>query len=169
MKKRLIAAAALIMILAVSVTGCSSGKKVGVNILEQEADFTGEFDMPKSKKITEKNALWVLTQFNENGFKIKTSIKTSSDDESVIESYRIDIFDVNTELFRYTDDSARLKEVKETGKFIIRGQDGASLAEYNAYYNGNYVLMISSEQNLTGDDISEDNAKLVEFFKSLEL
>lgn len=168
MKIKRIAVIALIILVAISAAGCNSNK-VGVNILEQPEDFTGEFDMPSSKKVQEKNALWVLTQLNENGFKIKSSTKTRSDDESVIDCYRINVYDVNTELFHYKDSSERLKEIKETGKFIIRGQDGSSMAEYDAYANGNFVLMISSNLNYSGEDVSADNAKLVEYFKSIDL
>ena len=168
MKIRKLLALALTAIIAISAASCSSNK-VGVNILEQPEDFTGEFDMPSSKKLNQHNALWVLTQFNENGFKIKSSIKTSSSDESVIESYRINIFDVNTEVFLFNDTSERLQEIKDTGKFIIKGQDGTAMAEYPAYANGHFALMITSDLNYEGKDVSADNAKLIEYFKSLEL
>lgn len=165
--KRLIIAA-MIFILAVTAVGCSSNK-TGINILEQPADYAGPFDMPSIKKVEAGSALWVLASLNEKGFKIKSATKTKSDDESLEESYKINSYDVYTELFRYSPDSEKLAEIVKTGKYIIYGGSGNIIKEYPAFVNGQFVLFFSSDKDFEGNDKSAENAKVAELFKSLDI
>ena len=130
MRIKKLAIAAMIILLSVSVFGCSSDK-TGINILEQREDYTGPFDMPSLKKVEQGSALWVLASMNENGFKIKSATKTKSDDESMLESYKINSYDVYMELFYYRAPSEKLAEIKETGKYIIYDASGKVIKEYD--------------------------------------
>ena len=159
---------AVAAVLIVSAAGCSSNK-VGVNILEQDNSYTGDFDMPKSKDIKEVSALWILTQLRENGYKFDIATKTSSTDNSILESYRFNPYDVNAEIFRYIEGSPNLEEIRKTGKFAIKGSDGSVLQEYTAYINGSYILFFSSNKDYNGNDITEKNQALGKLFESLSL
>ena len=159
--------AVIIITLIISITGCNSNK-TGINILEQDKDYAGEFDMPSIKKLDPGSALWILASLNENGFKVKSAVKTKSDDESMLESYKINSYDVYIELFYYDSDSEKLAEITETGKYIIYGNSGNVVKEYDAYVNGQFVLFFSSDKDFNGNDKSEENAKVVKYFESLD-
>ncbi len=174
MKKKItiisIIAAVVIIATAITLVVIFTGKEKGVNILEQPKDYVGEFYVPSSKKVEEGSALSVLSNINEEVFKIDSAIKTRADDPTVIESYRINCYGVNIELFKYTDESQRLKEVRESGKFIIRGSDGTTiLKEFEAVANGNYVLMFSSSKDAQGNDLKEKNQQIIDQFEKLTL
>ncbi len=164
--KRIISVLLIILSMSVCLTSC--GKK-GVNILKQPKDYVGEFNVPSSKKVDNGTALSIVAKINENTFKITDAVKTNSDDTSVIESYRINCYGVSIELFHYNDNSQRLKEAKEQGKFIIRSEQGEILKEYTAIANGNFVLVFSSTKDSYGNDCTESNNKVADYFKSLEL
>lgn len=173
MKKKIIIISVAVAVVVIGITAALiifllQGEK-GVNILEQPNDYVGEFYIPSSKKVEEGSALSVLTNINEELFKINSAAKTMSDDPSVLESYRIDCYGVNIELFKYTDDSQRLAEVRESGKFIVRSADGTVLKEFNAVANGHYVIMFLGSTDATGEDLSEQNQKVIDQFKSLTL
>ena len=70
-------AVAVVIVLVFTLGG---KKEKGVNILEQPADYVGEFDVPSSKKVEDGSALSVITNINEEVFKINSAIKTKSDD-----------------------------------------------------------------------------------------
>ena len=159
-------AVAVVIVLVFTLGG---KKEKGVNILEQPADYVGEFDVPSSKKVEDGSALSVITNINEEVFKINSAIKTKSDDPTVLECYRINCYGVNIELFKYTDESTRLKEVRETGKFIVRSSDGSVLKEFEAVANGNYVLMFSSSKDAQGNDLKEKNQQIIDQFEKLML
>lgn len=167
MKIKRLAIAAMIILLSVSVFGCSSNK-TGINILEQREDYTGPFDMPSLKKVEKGSALWVLASMNENGFKIKSAIKTESDDESMLESYKINSYDVYMELFYYRAPSEKLKEIKETGKYIIYDAGGKVIKEYEAFVNDQFVLFFSADKDFEGNDCTEKNKAAAEYFMSLD-
>lgn len=168
MKLKRAVAATLIILLAVALAGCNSNK-TGINILEQDSDYVGPFDMPASKKTEVGSALWALTQLNENGFKIKSASKTRSDDDTIEESYKINSYDVYIELFRYDPRSEKLNEIIDTGKYIIYGNGQNIVKEYNAYVNGNYVMFFSSDKDFEGNDATEKNKSAAALFTSLEL
>ena len=167
MKNKRIIATIILLITVVFISGCSSDK-VGIDILKQSKNYTGPFDMPSIKQVDEGSALWVLASLNENGYKIKSAYKTKSDDESMIESYKINCYDVYIELFYYRPTSEKLAEIKDTGKYIIYNSSGDVLKEYPAYVNGQFVLFVGSEKDFEGNDRSEDNAKVAQLFMDLD-
>lgn len=167
MKLKRFITAALIIVLALSAVGCSSNK-TGINILEQDKDYAGPFDMPSLKKVEHGSALWVLASLNENGYKVKSASKTKSDDPSILESYKINCYDVYIELFNYQEDSEKLKEIVSSGKYTIYGNGGAVIKEYPAYVNGPFVLFFSADKDFNGNDKTEENAKLAQLFTSLD-
>ncbi len=167
MRIKKLAIAAMIILLSVSVFGCSSDK-TGINILEQREDYTGPFDMPSLKKVEQGSALWVLASMNENGFKIKSATKTKSDDESMLESYKINSYDVYMELFYYRAPSEKLAEIKETGKYIIYDASGKVIKEYEAFVNDQFVLFFSADKDFEGNDCTEKNKAAAEYFMSLD-
>lgn len=156
----------LAIVIAISVTSCAPK---GVNILEQDDDYVGEFYVPSSKKVEQGSALSVISAINEGGYKVKTAIKTMSDDPSLIESYKLDCYKLNFELFHYKEDSEKLNEIIKTGKFSIKNSEGSVLREFDATVNGNFVLFFSGTTDYDGKDRTEDNAKIIEIFKSLQL
>lgn len=172
MKNKLIISIIAVITAVILITCCSCNSKknkTGINILEQPEDYTGEFDVPSSKKVEEGSALSVISNINEEVFEIQSATKTKSDDPTVIECYRINCYGVNIELFKYTDESQRLKEVRESGKFIVRSSDGTVLKEFDAVANGNYVLMFSSSTDTQGNDLKEKNQQIIDQFEKLIL
>lgn len=157
-----------IILLAIVLTMSSCAPK-GVNILEQSENYVGEFYVPSSKKVEAGSALSVITAINEGGYKVKTAIKTESDDPTMIESYKIDCYGLNIELFHYHKDSERLKEITETGKYDIKSTSGEVLRSFDATVNGNFVLIFSSTIDYEGTDRTKENNEIIELFKSLQL
>ncbi len=167
MKKNTFISVLTIILMLFCISGCSSDK-VGINILEQSKNYTGPFDMPSIKEVDEGSALWILASINENGYKIKSATKTKSDDQSMIESYKINCYDVYIELFYYRPTSEKLAEITETGKYIIYNSSGDVLKEYTAYVNGQFVLFFGSNKDFEGNDRSKDNAKVAQIFMDLD-
>jgi len=156
----------LIILTILAFTGC---EKKGVNILEQNQDYVGEFTVPSSSKLKQNSALSIIAAINESGYKVKTATKTQSDDIEILESYIIDCYGVNIEIFHYSDNSSKLREIKTTGKYCINNENGEVLREFIATTNGNYVLFFSGSVDSYGNDKSKDNNKIVEIFNNLDL
>lgn len=155
----------LIIVTLLSFTGCA---KKGVNILKQPKDYVGDFYVPKSKKVDDGTLLSVISKINENLFKIESARKTkASDDPTVLECYRISCNGVYMELFQFTDDSIRLKEARESSKYILRSEQGEILKEYHAVANGNFLIMFTSTKDSYGNDRSDVIKQIADYFKTL--
>lgn len=159
----------LLVTLFATIVSMSSCAPKGVNILEQPESYVGEFYVPSSKKVETGSALSVISAINEDGYKVKTAIKTESDDPTMIESYKIDCYGLNIELFHYSDASDKLKEATETGKYSIKNASGEVLRSFDAIVNGHFVMIFSSSIDYEGNDRTKENNKIAELFKSLQL
>jgi len=164
MKKTTIIAAILVIISLLSVASCAPK---GVDILKQPDDYAGDFYVPSSKKVKDGSLLSVISKINEKVCKVESARKTKSDDATLLESYRISCNGVSIELFHYNEDSEKLKEAREQEKYFIRSSEGEAIAEYYAVANGNYLMMFASSKDSYGNDRTESNEQIADFFKSL--
>lgn len=172
--KKAFAVIALLLLLF-SIAACKENKKNEkaeeelVNILEQPDDYVGKFKVPSSKDVEEGSALSIICYINEEVDEIEEAIKTSSDDVYDLESYSIDCYGVDIEIFKCHDSSKKLSEARESGTITFYSAQGKELAKRIAATNGNYVIMFRSSSDSNSNDCSEKNNEIIKKFKELDL
>ena len=111
---------------------------------------------------------WVAAKLIAKGQMVREvyALKTIADMEQAC-TVRTNGMDV--QIYKFPEDSALLAEIRESGAYPIKDDEGNVLATRRAAVNGVFVLMIPSDLSGNAEDMSALNDKLVDRFMNLKL
>lgn len=128
-----------------------------------------EYTLPNRATAEQGSVPFVVAELIAKGQVVRDYNKLVTATNGAEEGYSIRTNGINVEIYRFAADSEFLKEIVKLGSYPIKDDSGKVLATRRAVVNGNIVMMIPSEQNSLGEDISELNQKLVERFEKIKL
>lgn len=85
------------------------------------------------------------------------------------QAYAIRTNGVNMEIYKFPDDSALLAEIKSSGVYPLKNDEGETVKTCKAAVNSHFVLMIPVDTNAKNKDITDLNQKLIDRFTALKL
>lgn len=153
-----------LLILSMGLCGCEYDKDGDAGYVPQD-----EYVLPTSGNSQKGTVPYVVAKLIEAGQVVRDYNQLTPDAIGAEEAYSIRTNGITMELYRFADDNPLFLKIKELGAYPILDDQGEVLATNRAVINGNVVLMIPTNINVSAQDVSEMNDKLVKRFMDIKL
>ena len=100
---------------------------------------------------------------------VRDYYEVTADIDGIEQAYTIRTNGLNVQIYKLREDSELLAQMREMGAYPLKDEDGNVLSTRRAGINGHFVLMIPSDTNAKGEDVTELNDRLVKRFEELKL
>lgn len=162
MKK--VIAFALILLTVFSLCACEYTKDGDEGYVPQS-----EYTLP-TKSTAEKDSVpYAVASLIAKGQVVRDYYELQAAPIGAEQSFAIRTNGITVEIYKFSDDSPLLAEIKKTGVYPLKNDEGTVVATRKAAINSHFVLMIPADTNAKGENITELNQKLIDRFTSLKL
>lgn len=154
---------ALLLCILLCLGGCAYTKDG-----DEEYVIKGEA-LPSLGTADKDSVAYVTAKLIAAGQMVRDYYETKGTVEGMEASCTVRTNGVSCEIYKMDKSSALYTQICKTGSYPLMDDEGNVLVSRRAAVNGAFVLMIPSEQNVKGEDVTALNDKLIRRFEELKL